>query len=73
MSGVFNGCSSLTSLDIRNFDFAKVTSYSGMFTSVPSNCEIIVKDDTAKEWVLARRSDFVNVKTVVEKEAEMVV
>ena len=30
------------------------------------NCEIIVKDDTAKSWLLARRSDLTNVKTVAE-------
>ena len=66
MSQMFYGCSKLTSLDIRNFDFTKVTSYSNMFNNVPANCEIIVKDETAKEWVLARRSDFTNVKTVAE-------
>ena len=73
MSSMFNGCSNLTYLDIRNFNFKKVSSYVNMFNNVPSNCEIIVKDNIAKEWILARRSDFTNVKTVVEKEAEIVV
>ena len=31
-----------------------------------SICSAIVKDDTAKSWVLARRSDLTNVKTVAE-------
>ena len=70
MSMMFQSCNSLRYLDIRNFDFTKVTSYSSMFDGVQANCEIIVKDDTAKQWVLAKRSDFTNVKTVAEKEAE---
>ena len=73
MNSMFYNCSNLTYLDIRNFDFKKVVSYSNIFNNVPSNCEIIVKDDTAKEWIFAKRSDFTNVKTVVEKEAEIVV
>ena len=73
MHYIFNGCSNLTYLDIRNFDFTKVVSDGNMFDKVPSNCEIIVKDDTAKKWIFKRRSDFTNVKTVVEKEAEIVV
>ena len=73
MHYIFNGCSNLTYLDIRNFDFTKVISDSNMFNKVPSNCEIIVKDDIAKKWIFARRKDFTNVKTVVEKEAEIVV
>ena len=73
MHSMFQSCSNLTYLDIRNFDFTKVISDSNMFNKVPSNCEIIVKDDTAKKWIFARRRDFTNVKTVVEKEAEIVV
>lgn len=73
MSSMFRNCSKLTNLNISNFDFTKVISYSNIFDNIPSNCEIIVKDDTSKEWVLTIRSDFINVKTVVEKEAEMVV
>ena len=72
MHSIFNDCSNLTYLDIRNFDFTKVISDGNMFDKVPSNCEIIVKDDTAKKWIFARRRDFTNVKTVVEKEAEIV-
>lgn len=48
MSYMFANCERLLSLDIRNFNFSNVTSYTGMFNSVPSNCEIIVADDTAK-------------------------
>jgi len=68
---MFNNCTKLTSLDIRNFDFTKVTNYSGMFgsgttTYIPANCLIIVKDDTAKEWITSKFSRLTNVKTVAE-------
>ena len=71
MNYMFNGCTSLSHLDIRNFTFDLVTSnYYDVFTGIPANCEIIVKSQTEKDWVLARRSDLTNVKTVAEYEAE---
>ena len=73
MSSMFQSCSKLTYLDIRNFVFTKEIYNRSMFYKVPSNCEIIVKDDTAKEWIFTIRKDLTNVKTVVEKEAEIVV
>ena len=69
---MFIHCSALMYLDIRNFDFAnatKLTNYGNMFTNVPANCEIIVKDDAARDWVLTQRSDFTNIKTVAELES----
>lgn len=66
MNSMFDSCRSLQYLDIRNFTFDKVTSYSSMFYRVPVNCEIIVKSDVEKEWVLTQRSDLTNVKTVAE-------
>ena len=72
MSSMFNYCSMLERLDIRNFDFSKVTSSSSIFGSstasskIPVDCLIIVKDDSAKEWVLNVRNDLTNVKTVAE-------
>lgn len=68
MQGMFYGCSSLKKLDIRGFTFSKVGSWMSMFGSVPSDCLIIVKDETAKNWVLNAHSDFTNVKTVAELE-----
>jgi len=68
MTHMFFDCGSLTSLDIRNFDFSNVIHSSNIFgtdttpsTAVPSNCEIIVKDQTAKDWLLAIRPDFTNI------------
>lgn len=68
MTYMFNDCTSLEKLDLRNFNFDKVTSHNDVFKNVPANCEIIVKGDTEKEWVLARRNDLTNVKTVSELE-----
>ena len=65
---MFRACSSLTNLDIRNFDFAKVTSYNNMFNGVPTDCLIIVKDDTAKTWITSKFTNLTNVKTVAELE-----
>ena len=70
-SYMFLSCTNLMRLDIRNMDFTSVGISTAMFgqnanTYVPADCLIIVKDDTAKEWVLAKRSDFTNVKTVAE-------
>lgn len=67
MQHMFYGCD-FTKLDIRNFDFTNVTRYDNIFSYMPTTCEIIVKDDVAKTWVLARRSDLTNVKTVAELE-----
>lgn len=68
MGSMFYQCSSLTRLDIRNFTFDKVTSYSNMFAGVPTNCRIIVKDDTAKAWIREKFSNLglTNIKTVAE-------
>ena len=68
MSYMFSNCRTLTNLDISNFDFTNVTSYSNMFQSVPTNCLIIVKDDTAKEWITSKFTNLTNVKTVAELE-----
>lgn len=70
MTSMFYNCTSLKNLDIRNFDFTNVTSYTGMFTGVPDNCKIIVKDDTAKEWITSKFTNLTNVVTVAELETE---
>ena len=66
ISRMFQNCNKLTQLDIRNFDFTNVTSYSDMFYGVPTNCLIIVKDDTAKTWITSKFTTLTNVKTVAE-------
>lgn len=72
--GMFVGCSSLMHLDIRKMTFNNVSTDSSscgyMFVNIPQDCEIIVKSQTEKDWVLARRHNLTNVKTVAEYEAE---
>jgi surface protein len=70
MVQMFYQCSGLTKLDIRNFTFDKVKSYGSMFGKIPTDCLIIVKDDNAKTWVLDKRNDFTNIKTLAEYQAE---
>ena len=70
ISYLFEGCSGLKKIDIRNFSFDNVTSYSSMFSTVPTNCKIIVKDDNAKSWLKSKFSSFSNIKTVAEYQAE---
>ena len=62
MGSMFSGCTALQHLDISNFDFTNVTSYSNMFSNVPANCEILVKDETAKEWITSKFTNLTNVK-----------
>lgn len=62
----FNGCTALKHLDIRNVDTSKIGTKVKTFESVPTDCEIIVKDDTAKEWFTTNFSTLTNVKTVAE-------
>lgn len=65
MSGMFNGCSSLTLLDISNFDFTNVTLYNDMFFNVPADCLIYVKDQAAYEWVTSKFTTLTNVQIKV--------
>ena len=68
MEWMFQGCKNLIKLNLSSFDFTNVTIYDSMFKDIPADCEIIVKDDTAKDWVLNTRSDLANVKTLAELE-----
>lgn len=75
ISSMFMYCVSLSHLDIRTFDFNKFTNTSTAFGNAsydgpPDNCEIIVADQTQKDWLAANFSRLTNVKTVAEYEAE---
>lgn len=63
---LFSGCRSLEKLDIRSFDFSNIAFSTGMFNYVPNDCLIIVKDQTAKEWITSKFTNLTNVKTVGE-------
>ena len=69
INGAFNGCTSLTSLDLRNADLSTITyshKWSDAFTGVPDNCEIIVKDEASKNAILSHYSNLTNIKLVSE-------
>ena len=76
---LFYGCTSLQTLDIRNFDFTNMGSYAdytfgnsnNSSTQVPANCLIIVKDQTAKDWITTNYTWLTNVQTVAEYEASL--
>lgn len=70
---LFQGCTSIQKIDIRTLPLSKITSsyvYSGAFTNVPNDCEIIVSTDADKEWFTGKFDNLTNVKTVAEYEAE---
>ena len=51
-SSMFRGCGQIKKLDISKMDFSNVTTFTQMFSSLPADCQIIVKDATAQTWVL---------------------
>lgn len=67
---MFYNCKALQYLDIRSMDFTNTSTSNYFLTNVPASCEIIVKNDIAKNFILSVRSDMTNVKTAAEKEAE---
>ena len=72
----FANCRALMFIDIRTMDLTSLTAYSTMFGSsasngVPDNCEIIVADQTQKDWVNTNFSRLTNVQTVAEYEASL--
>jgi hypothetical protein len=63
---MFYYCTSLEKIDIRSMTFDNVTNQNMAFYQVPNDCEIIVKDNTQKEWITSRFTNLTNVKTVAE-------
>ena len=59
---MFNGCSKLTSIDIRKINFAKVNGFYNMFVGVPDDSEIIVMNETQRNWILGKFSNLNNIK-----------
>ena len=62
---MFRNCTSLKYINISSWDLANISQYcntSRMFNTIPADCEIIVKNQAAKDWILTQRSDLTNVK-----------
>ena len=66
----FWNCKALTYLNVSTINFSKVIDKTNMMINVPTTCEIIVGTDTDKSWFATNFSDYKNVKTVAEWEAE---
>lgn len=61
-TGLFNGCTSLQYLNISSMDFSTTPWQDyDVFLGVPADCEIVVKDQVAKDYILTQRPDFTNV------------
>lgn len=61
---MFQNCAKLKKIDIRNWQINKITTgsyYTEMFTNVPNDCQIIVKDANCRNWIKSRKSTFTNV------------
>ena len=71
---IFMSCEGATKIDIRGISLDNVINdinkYEYAFRGVPNNCEIIVKDNTAKTFITTNWSNLTNVKTLAEYEAE---
>ena len=66
INSIFVGASNILSLDMRNCEFNNVTTNSETFGHLPANCNIIVKSDTERDFILGLRSSFTNIQTVAE-------
>lgn len=65
-SYIFDNCQKLSFLNISSWDLTQVTSIGSMFSSVPTSCLIIVKDDASKAWMNSKFASYTNVKTLAE-------
>ena len=65
---MFLNCRNLKRLDIRNMTFGHMTLTGSMFSGIPTDCLIIVKDETEKTWITSKFTNLTNVKTVAELE-----
>ena len=67
MQRAFQNCKALKLLDIRKIDFVTYCKNSAnMLLNVPTTVEIIVANDTQKNWFATNFSTYTNVKTVEE-------
>lgn len=66
MYATFQGCTNLTKIDMRKFNFSNITGWTDTFTNVPTNCLIIVADDTQKGILTNQFPTMTNIKTVAE-------
>lgn len=59
---MFYNCTSLEYLDMSKFSFTSESWFNGMFTGVPANCLIYVKNQTQKDWFTTNFPSLTNVQ-----------
>lgn len=69
VSYMLRNCSSLQKLDIRKLSISTVSNKSNFIGNVPTDCLIIVKDQTEKSWFASNYSSYTNVRTLEEYES----
>ena len=63
IDGMFQGCSSLEHLGISGFDFSNVVQGKlPVFEGAPTNCEVLVKDEAAMNWMATNAPQMTNVR-----------
>ncbi|HHX70729.1 MAG TPA: BspA family leucine-rich repeat surface protein, partial [Gallicola sp.] len=63
-TGMFEDCTNLINIDLRNANFTTVTTYGRMFFNITNGITIIVKDATTQTWINARLTDVGKTGTV---------
>lgn len=58
---MFNGCSNLRFLFLNNCQFNTSAKTASMFQNVPFDCNIWVKNEAIKQFILTARPDFTNI------------
>ena len=61
MTSMFYGCSNLTSIDLSNAVFDKVTSYDSLFSGVSNNVALKVKDQKQFIWIASKFNSLTNI------------
>ena len=61
---MFLNCTTVTEIDIRKADFSNVTNYNLMFSGIPNNTKIYVKNATIKSWITQKFSNLTGVTTI---------
>lgn len=66
-SCMFYECTKLMYVDMRTLDLTTAINTNYMFSSVPNNCLIIVKNDANRDWIKSKiNNNLTNIKTVAE-------
>ena len=65
MSKMFRYNNKLNFINLKNANFSNVISYADMFLDVSNNINIIVKDNTQKDWINNKFTNKINIALLV--------